>query len=75
LQAAVLNGPTQELLLRGGAGEKTIFCTPVAFLYKIGESAIVDEIFSSQKYYKVASGAKARSETQHSWHYIKKTGT
>jgi hypothetical protein len=40
--------------------EATIFCTPVVFLYKIGEGATPDEIFSSQKYYKAGSGAQKR---------------
>jgi len=63
LQAAVLNEPhstavraiAEELL------EATIFCTPVASLYKMEEGATRDEIFSSQKYYKAVSGAKACS--------------
>jgi hypothetical protein len=52
-----------------GLLQATIFCAPVASLYKIDEGATRDEIFSSQKYYQAVSGAKACSQTQHSSHY------
>jgi hypothetical protein len=53
-----------------GLLEATIFCAPVGSLYKTDEGATRDEIFSSQKYYKAVSGAKAcSSQTRHSSHY------
>jgi len=55
-----------------GLLKATIFCAPVAPLYKRDGGATRDEIFSSQKYYEAVSGAKRAAARHNTFRIIKK---